>query len=529
MVKKNLKPVVLAILDGWGIAPPSKGNGVSLAKTPTMDKLISTYPTMTLQASGEAVGLGWGVMGNSEVGHMNLGSGKVIYQSLPRINKAISDGSFFKNEIFLAAAKYVTKNKSKIHLLGLVSEGGVHSHQDHLNALLDFCQQQKIKEVYIHAILDGRDTTKDAGLSFIEKLQKKIKEIGVGQIATISGRYYAMDRNNHWQRVEKAYLAITEGVAENKATDPIQAIKDSYNKNIYDEEFLPTVITNGSAPVARIEEKDAVIFFNFRADRARQLTAAFVLPGFEKFKRPKYLKELFFATMMEYEKELPVEVAFPPQSIETPIAAVLQNKGLSQLHIAETEKYAHVTFFFNGGKEDEFKGEDRILVPSPAVATYDQKPEMSADEVTDKLIVSLKTGKYNFTVINYANPDMVAHTGVVKATVKAVETVDANLGKLIDVILTLGGVVVVTADHGNAEELINLQTGEVDKEHSTNPVPFIIVGEDFEGRASEFGTDAIGRDLSIIQPTGLLSDVSPTLLKIMGISQPKEMTGSPLI
>ncbi|MBU1165114.1 2,3-bisphosphoglycerate-independent phosphoglycerate mutase [Patescibacteria group bacterium] len=522
---KKPKPVVLIILDGWGIAPPSGGNGVSLAKTPVMDQLIATYPTMTLQASGEAVGLSWGEMGNSEVGHLNLGSGKVIYQSLPRINKEISEGNFFKNEVLLKAVKHVGKNKSKLHLLGLISNGGVHSHQDHLYALLELCKQNKINEVYIHAILDGRDTKKDAALDFIKQLQAKIQEIGVGKIASLHGRYYAMDRNNHWDRIEKSYTVMTTRQAESAASDPLKAIEDSYSKNVFDEEFIPTAMPDG----AKIEEKDAVIFFNYRADRARQMTAAFTLPGFEKFSRLQYLKGLFFATMMEYSKDLPVEVAFPPEPIQSPLSKIIQDKGLAQLHIAETEKYAHVTFFFNGGKEDEFKKEERILVPSPSVATYDKKPEMSAAEVTEKLIEALKTGKHDFVVLNYANADMVGHTGLVDPTIKSVESVDSNLGKLLKTILSVGGVAVITADHGNAEELLNLQTGEIDKEHSTNPVPLIIVGSEYKGKSSEFGTDAIGRDLSIIQTTGLLSDVAPTILRIMGISQPKDMTGKPLI
>ncbi|RJQ30532.1 2,3-bisphosphoglycerate-independent phosphoglycerate mutase [Candidatus Parcubacteria bacterium] len=527
-MQKTKQPVTLVVLDGWGIAPPSEGNAVSEAKTPVMDKLIATYPTMALQAAGEAVGLSWGEMGNSEVGHLNLGSGKIIYQSLPRINKEIAEGTFFKNPVFLQAAKIVNKNKSSLHLIGMVSNGGVHSHQDHLYALLELCKRNKIKNVFIHAILDGRDSKKDGSKFFLEQLNEKIKETGTGVIASLCGRFYAMDRNNNWDRTEKAYRAMAEGAAENKAEDALAAVDESYKKGIYDEEFLPTVIVKNGKPEAVIAEKDAVIFFNFRSDRARQLTAAFVLPGFAKFSRTS-LKNLFFVCMMEYEKDLPCEVVFPPQHILYPLARVLQDKNLKQVHVAETEKYAHVTFFFNGGKEDVFRGEDRILVPSPAVPTYDQKPEMSAVSITDKLIEAATGKKYDFTIVNFANADMVGHTGIKEATVKAVETVDACLGRYLKVLLSQDGIAIITADHGNAEELINLQTGEVDKEHSTNPVPFIVVGNKFEGKASEFGNEAISRDLSIISPSGLLSDVAPTILKIMGIKQPQDMTGSPLL
>jgi len=529
MANLKPKPVVLVILDGFGVAPPSKGNGVTLAKKPVFDHLVANYPVMTLQASGEAVGLSWGEMGNSEVGHMNLGSGEIIYQTLPKINKSIEDGSFSENQAFKKAVEQVKKNKSRLHLLGLVSNGGVHSHQDHLYALLDLVKQEKLKEVYIHAILDGRDTKKDGGLDFIQQLQKKIKEAGVGKIATLSGRFYAMDRDNHWDREEKAFLAIALGKSELKSEDPVQAIKQSYQNNVFDEEFLPTVITSGAKPVVTIEDKDAVIFFNFRADRARQMTAAFSVPSFDKFESKKEFKDLVFITFTEYEKDLPVDVAFPPNIIQQPLGKILSENNLAQLHTAETEKYAHVTFFFNGGREDEFNGEERILVPSPPVPTYDQKPEMSAAEVTSKLLAALKQKKHDFVVINYANPDMVGHTGVIPATVKAIEAVDKYLGQLVKLVLSLGGVCFITADHGNAEELINLQTGEVDKEHSTNPVPFIAVGKQWEGQSLTPGLDSAGGDLSIVTPSGMLADISPTILKVLEIKQPQEMTGSPLL
>ncbi len=529
MAKTRPKPVVLVIMDGWGVAPPSKGNGITLAKKPVFDHLVANYPVMTLQASGEAVGLSWGEMGNSEVGHLNLGSGKIIYQTLPRINKSIEDGSLKKNEALFKAFTQVKKNKSRLHLFGLVSNGGVHSHQDHLYALLDICKAQGLSEVYIHAILDGRDTRKDGGLDFIKQLQAKITEVGLGKIASLSGRFYAMDRDNHWDRIQKAFAAIALGKGEVKGDDPLQLIQQAYDKNIFDEEFIPAVITSGGKPTATIEDKDAVIFFNYRADRARQMAMVFSLPGFDKFEPGKKYNDLVFVTFTQYEKDLPLEVAFPPELIGKPIAKILEDNNLIQLHAAETEKYAHVTFFFNGGKEDEFRGESRILVPSPSVTTYDQKPEMSAADLNAKILAAIKEGKYDFIVINYANADMVGHTGVIPATVKAIETVDKCLGDLVNLVLANNGVCLVTADHGNAEELINLQTGEVDKEHSTNPVPFIAVGNRFEGQSLTPGLDSANGDLSIVTPSGMLADIAPTILKVLEIKQPDEMTGSPLL
>ncbi|OGY47515.1 MAG: phosphoglycerate mutase (2,3-diphosphoglycerate-independent) [Candidatus Buchananbacteria bacterium RIFCSPHIGHO2_02_FULL_38_8] len=520
--------MALVILDGFGIAPPGKGNGVTLAKKPIFEQLVATYPTLTLQASGEAVGLSWGEMGNSEVGHLNLGSGKIIYQTLPRINKTIEDGTFMSNKEFVKAVEHVKKNKSKLHLMGLVSNGGIHSHQDHLFALLDFCKAKGMQEVYIHAFLDGRDSKRDGGLDFIKQLQAKIKEVGVGYIATLSGRFYAMDRDNHWDRLEPVYRAITAGEAKVKFEDPLQAIQQSYQNNVFDEEFVPAVITAGGKPLAIVEAKDSVIFFNFRADRARQISAAFTVPGFEKIKR-EFLQGLVFVTMTEYDKDLPVSVAYPPGVIEKPLAKIIEESNLTQLHAAETEKYAHVTFFFNGGKEDAFKGEDRILVPSPPVPSYDQKPEMSVVELSAKVIETIKQEKHDFIVVNFANPDMVGHTGVVPATVRAIEAADKCLGDLVNTILSKGGACLITADHGNAEELINLQTGEVDKEHSTNPVPFIAVGKQWQGQTLVTGIDSAGGDLSVLTPSGMLADISPTILKILEIEQPKDMTGSPLV
>lgn len=522
------KPVVLIIMDGWGIAPPSRSNGVTLAKTPTVTSLIKTYPAMTLQASGEAVGLSWGEVGNSEVGHLNIGSGKLVYQNLPRINKAVSDGSFFDNEKFLEAVERAKKNKSALHLIGLVSSGGVHSHVEHLFALLELCAREKFKNVFIHAFLDGRDMPYNSGIDFIEKIQAKCGELGIGKIASISGRFYAMDRDNHWERVVLAYQAMVKGESEEKFSDPAEAVRASYDKKVYDEEFVPVAITDkNSEPVGRIDNKDSVIFFNFRADRARELTKAFVLPGFDKFER-EYFKNLYFVSMTEYEKDLPVEVAFSPETIKDPLVKIISEAGLKQLHIAETEKYAHVTFFFNGGMEQEFSGEDRTLVPSPRVASYAEKPEMSAKEITKKVVEAVLSDKYDFIVVNYANGDMVGHTGDLKATVKAIEVVDGGVQKIVEAVLAKGGAALVTADHGNAEELINLQSGEIDKEHSTYPVPFILVSKEWEGKNAGLQEVPNG-DLSLVQPVGLLSDIAPTIIKIMNLKQPKGMSGRSLI
>ncbi|MEK7167915.1 MAG: 2,3-bisphosphoglycerate-independent phosphoglycerate mutase, partial [Patescibacteria group bacterium] len=428
------KPVVLIILDGWGIAPASKGNALALAKTPFVNNLIKSYPAMTLRASGESVGLSWGEVGNSEVGHLNLGSGKLVYQNLPEINRSIADGPFFKNEKFLAAIHHAKKNRTALHLMGLASSGGVHSHIDHLLALLDLCEKEKFKNVYLHLFLDGRDMAYNSGADFVKKVEDKIKEIKLGRIATISGRFYALDRDNHWERVALAYKAMTQGEAEHKSGDPLEAVEDSYAKKIYDEEFVPTVITSGDNPVGKVEDNDAVIFFNYRSDRAREITKAFVLPGFEKFER-NYLKDLFFVTMTEYEKDLPVEVAFPPQEIHEPLAKVISDAKLKQLHVAETEKYAHVTFFFNGGRELQLEGEERILIPSPRVPSYDKKPEMSAKEITKRTIKEIMADTYDFIVINFANSDMVAHTGNLKATAKAAEVLDGCVKQLVEVVL----------------------------------------------------------------------------------------------
>lgn len=522
------KPIVLIILDGWGVAPPSEGNGVTLAKTPNFTKYVAGYPAMTLLASGEAVGLSWGEVGNSEVGHLNLGAGRIFYQNLPRIDRAIENGSFFENKILIEALEHVKKHKSKLHLMGIVSQGKVHGMNSHCYALLELAKKNKVKDVFIHAFLDGRDSTFNSGKGFIEDLEKHIDKIGVGEIATIHGRMYAMDRDNRWERVVKSCQAIAQGKSEEFFKEPRKAIEHSYDKKVFDEEFVPIVIGKDNSPTAVVSDNDAVIFFNYRADRARQLTQAFVLEKFDKFDRGAKLNNLHFVTMTEYEKGLPVHVIFEKEEIKTTLPKILSEKGLRQMHIAETEKYAHVTFFFGGGVEEPYEGEERIVIPSPKVASYAEKPEMSAKKVTEELISEILKEKHDFIVVNFANPDMVGHTGDIKATIDAIEYTDKCLGEAVGVILSKGGEAIIVADHGNAEELINLQTGEIDKEHSTYPVPCIFIGREFEGKTAE-DVQMVGNDLSLVQPVGLLSDVAPSILKMMKIDTPDEMTGKALI
>jgi len=521
------KPYVLAILDGWGIAPDSEGNAITRAKTPNMDKFIRDYPAMTLLASGNEVGLSFGEMGNSEVGHLNIGAGRIYYQTFPRINKTIDDGSFFDIKAFVEAIEHVKKNKSQLHLLGLVGMGNVHASQKHLYALLELAKKHKLNDVYIHAILDGRDTLYNAGIDFITELKTKIKELKIGQIATLCGRYFAMDRDNRWDRVEKAYNAIACGKATRYYKDVLDAIHDSYNEKVYDEEFVATVIGKEDDPVATVRAGDAVIFFNFRPDRARQLTESFVLPAFAKFER-EYIKNVFFVTMTEYEKEIPVRVAFPPVVAHNCFAEVISKAGLSQFHIAETEKYAHITFFLNGTVEDPFPDEERQIIPSPKVANYAQAPEMSAKEISKQTISAIESDKYDVLCINFANADMVGHTGDIKATIQGCEIIDKGLGAITEHVLAKEGVMCITADHGNAEEVINLQTDDMDKEHSTNPVPFIIISHDLKGQSGPAG-DPPDHDLSLMPPVGVLADVVPTILHLMNVDKPDEMTGRALM
>jgi 2,3-bisphosphoglycerate-independent phosphoglycerate mutase len=515
-------------MDGWGVAPDSDGNAITRAETPNFFKYLKNYPAMTIYASGNEVGLLFGEMGNSEVGHLNIGAGRVYYQTCPRINKEIADGGFFKNEAFLSAIEHVKKNKSKLHLIGLVSSGNVHSSNDHLYALLKLAKSHGLsKEVFVQAILDGRDCLYNSGKDYIKELIERMKEFKVGQIASISGRYYAMDRDNRWDRCERAYRAMVEGKSERIGDDSLKIISDSYEQKNYDEEFIPAVISKNGAPVATINENDAVIFFNFRPDRARQLTHAFVIPGFNKFERKK-IDNLFFVTLSEYEKQLPAVSAYRPIVVHNCLAEIISKAGKKQFHIAETEKYAHVTFFLNGTVEEPFAGEERLLIPSPRVSSYDQKPEMSAAEVAKNVNKAIDSEKYDFIIVNFANPDMVGHTGILKAGIKSCEVTDKYLGAVVENVLEHGGVAIVTADHGNVEEMVNLQTGEIDKEHSTNPVPFMVIGKDLMGQAGP-GGDAPEGDLSLLQPVGMLADVAPTILKLMGVYQPEEMTGRSLI
>ncbi|MBU1126690.1 MAG: 2,3-bisphosphoglycerate-independent phosphoglycerate mutase [Patescibacteria group bacterium] len=525
--KKRPRPAVLIIVDGFGVAADTEGNAVTRADTPVFDELIKRYPVVNLHASGEYVGLMWGEMGNSEVGHLTIGTGRVYYKALPLIERAIKDKSFFENQAFLGATEHVKKSGGTLHLMGIMSSGKVHGYDAHCHALLELAKQQKVKDVAVHAFLDGRDTLYNSGVDFITLLLQKMKEIGVGRLASMSGRYFSMDRDNRWDRTEKTYNAIVKGESPNMAEDPLEALKASYAKEVYDEEFPPTVIAKKGKPVATVKPGDAVIFFNFRPDRSRQLTKAFVLPTFDKFERTD-IEDLDFVTMMEFEKGLPVQVAYLPVEIKNGLAEVISKAGLVQLHIAETEKYAHVTFFFNGTREDPFLNEDRAIIPSPRVSSYDQQPEMSARELTDRVVKEIKTDNYDFIVLNFANPDMVAHTGNLEASIKAMEVTDESVGRVVKEVLSRDGVVFITADHGNTEEIRNLQTGDIDKEHSTNSVPFFIISNRFEGQAGVSG-DVPNGDLSLMPPAGMLADVAPTILQVMDIDKPDDMTGTSLI
>ncbi len=515
------RPFVLIVLDGWGISNTTQGNPIREAKLPTFDKLNRYYPMTTLQASGISVGLPWNTAGNSEVGHMTMGAGRIIYQNMPRIALAIQDGSFNTNPTFLETVDVVKKNDSTLHLMGLISPGAVHSHHDHLIALLRFAKEQGLTKVAVHAFTDGRDSAPTSGINHIRELQREIKLIGVGEIASLIGRHYAMDRNNNWDRVEKAYLMLTKGVGE-QTNDPLLHLEQSYAKNVNDEFIEPTIIEKNGAPTATIQDGDAVIFFNFREDRAREITKAFVLPDFDGFNREKKL-DIHFVTMTEYEKDLPVHIAFPPEEVHDSLGEVLSKAGMRQLRIAETEKYAHVTYFFNGGNEEAFPNEDRILIPSPAVAHFDEQPEMSAPEVTDMVIKKIQENIYDFILVNYANPDMVGHTGNEQASIKAVEATDKSLSRLIPAILSAGGALMITADHGNVEEVTNLQTGERDTEHSTNPIPLWYVNPT---NHREKTSAEMVREQNEVH--GLLSDVAPTILDIFGISRPAAMNGASL-
>ena len=504
------KPVSLIILDGWGIAEDYPGNAVTRGNTPVFDKLMKENPSTTLDASGEEVGLPAGQMGNSEVGHTNIGAGRVIYQELPRISKAIEDGSFFEKKEFLTAIENAKKNNGKVHLMGLVSNGGVHSHVEHLYGLLELMKRQGQEEVYVHAILDGRDVPPAIGKEDIENLEAKLKKIGVGKIATVTGRYYTMDRDTRWERTKLGYDALVHGIGI-EASSAVKAVENSYNEGVQDEFMIPAVIKQDGKPVAKIEDGDSVIFFNYRPDRARQITRAIVDDEFDGFDRGKKIDTLF-VTMTEYHKSIQnVLVAYTKEAPVNTLSQHISSKNLNQLKIAETEKYPHVTFFFNGGIEEPYMNEDRVLIPSPKVATYDLQPEMSAEGIKEALIERINMDKYDLIVANFANPDMVGHTGVIPAVIKGVEAVDKCLGEILEVLETKGGHTLITADHGNAEQLLD-DEGNPFTAHTTNKVPLIYVGED-----------------KVELQEGKLSDLAPTLLELMKVEQPKEMTGKSLL
>ncbi len=506
------KPIVLAVLDGWGIAPAWGGNAITLAKTPFMNMARNKYPYTTLGASGEAVGLPPEEKGNSEVGHLNIGSGQVVLEAFPSITKAIKDGSFYKNPALLKAFQNAKQNNKAVHIMGLVSDGGIHSHIEHLYALLEMAKQQQVTNVYIHAITDGRDTAPFVAQENIAHLQTEIAKLGVGRIVTIEGRYYAMDRDHRWDREEKVYRAITEGIGLT-ANSAEAAIASAYRDGFSDEFIVPTVIQADGVPAAPLEDGDSFIFFNFRGDRAREITQSLVNPNFDGFKRKKIIKNLLFVGFTYYQEGLPIEVAFKPHNVKEPLAYVLSENNLTQLHVAETEKYAHVTYFFNGGREDPFPGEQRVMIPSPKVASYDQTPLMSEPAITDTVIANLD--KFDFIVLNFSNPDMVGHTGNLRATIEACEAVDQGLSKIYQAITEKGGMLIVTADHGNAEQKVNPKTGESDTEHSNNPVPFTI--------ASDLAANWKLRE------GGALCDIAPTILQIMGLAPSSEMTGKSLL
>lgn len=507
------KPTVLMILDGYGLNDRKDANAVAEAKTPVMDKLMAECPFVKGYASGLAVGLPDGQMGNSEVGHLNMGAGRIVYQELTRITKEIEDGDFFQNEALLAAVENAKKNNSSLHLYGLLSDGGVHSHNTHLYGLLELAKRHGLEKVYVHCFLDGRDTPPASGKGYIKELNDKMKEIGVGQVATVMGRYYAMDRDNRWERVEKAYRALTKG--EGAEYDcPVCGMNDTYKEEVFDEFVKPIIVVKDGKPVATIQDRDSIIFFNFRPDRAREITRAFCDDEFSGFEREKKL-DLTYVCFTEYDVTIPNKlVAFHKVELHNTFGEYLAANGKTQARIAETEKYAHVTFFFNGGVEEPNRGEDRILVKSPKVATYDLQPEMSAYGVCDKLCEAIRSGKYDVIIINFANPDMVGHTGVEEAAIKAVEAVDECVGKAVEALKSVDGQMFICADHGNAEQLKDYKTGAPFTAHTTNPVPFILVNADPAYRLRE---------------GGCLADIIPTLLELMEMEQPAEMTGKSLL
>ena len=505
------KPIMLMILDGFGINENENGNAIKLAKTPNIDTLMKKYQTTEIYTSGLKVGLPEGQMGNSEVGHTNIGAGRIVYQELTKITKSIEDGDFFTIPEFTEAIENCKKYNSKLHIMGLVSDGGVHSHIRHLYGLLEMAKRRDFENVYVHCFLDGRDTPPASAEGYLLQLEEKMREKKIGKIASICGRYYAMDRDKRWDRVKKCYDALVKGEG-NKAPSATIAIENSYQKEVFDEFVEPTVICNGEIPVATIQEHDSVIFFNFRPDRAREITRAIVDKNFNEFETEK--KDVYFICFTSYDETMPnVKVAFKKEPLVNTFGEVISKNGLTQLRIAETEKYAHVTFFFNGGEEKQYPGEDRILIPSPKVSTYDLKPEMSAIEVTDNVVNAINSDKYDVIILNYANPDMVGHTGSLPAAIKAVETIDKCIGKVVDAILKHHGTLLITADHGNCEQMIDYKTGDPHTAHTTNPVPLILVTENDKLKIK----------------SGKLADLAPTMLEILGIDKPKEMTGESIL
>jgi 2,3-bisphosphoglycerate-independent phosphoglycerate mutase len=513
---KRPKPIVLTVLDGWGYRAETKGNAIALARKPNYDRLLAEFPNTLVQTSGPAVGLPEGQMGNSEVGHMNMGAGRIVHMDITRIDQAIADGSFFRNDLLLQAMQQGQKNR--LHLIGLLSNGGVHSHIQHLAALLRMAKQNNVEQVFVHCFMDGRDTPPHSGMDFLRQLQQHMREIGAGRIASLSGRYYAMDRDNRWERVELAYRAVVHGQSEVRAQDPVEAMRKSYESGVTDEFAIPIAITEGpgpaAAPVARIRDDDAVIFFNFRADRARQMTKAIAEPGFDKFADPARPNNLLFVGMTQYDKTYTwLKYVLSPEKLEHILAQVFAGLSLRNLRVAETEKYAHVTYFFNGGVEKPFPGEERVLVPSPKVPTYDLMPEMSAAGVADAVIAAIEKSDFDAIVMNFANADMVGHSGKLEATIRAVETVDACLGRMFQALKPRGGAWIITADHGNAETMIDPVTGGPHTYHTTNPVPLILLHEN--GRVR-------------LRNGGSLRDIAPTLLGILGVPAPPDMTGRDL-
>jgi 2,3-bisphosphoglycerate-independent phosphoglycerate mutase len=512
------KTNAIIIMDGFGLRAERSGNAIVPENIPNVGLLMKEYPFAPIGASGMDVGLPEGQMGNSEVGHTNIGAGRIVYQELTRITKEIKDGTFYQNPVLLGAVKYTKENGTKLHLIGLVSDGGVHSHIDHIEGLLELCRRNGLDNVFVHCLMDGRDTPPTSGKGYIEDLEARMEKIGVGRIATVSGRYWGMDRDNRWERVKRAYDAIADGKGLYAPSGPA-AMQQSYERGENDEFVQPTVIEKNGKAVATVEDRDSIIFFNFRPDRAREITRAFIEPDFSMFPREGGYKPVHYVTMTQYDATFTnLEFAFAPQSLENVIGQVLGGRGFTQLRIAETEKYAHVTFFFNGGVEQPFPGEDRALIPSPKVATYDLKPEMSAYEVCDEAIRRVESHKYDVMVLNFANCDMVGHTGIFDAAWKAVHVVDECVGKVVAAVLATGGTAIVTADHGNAEMMVDPVTGEPFTAHTTNPVPFILVDEKLKGT----------KPLKL-REGGRLSDIVPTLMDVMGMEKPKEMTGESLI